>query len=52
MRTPRRLMSNTVRLAAGVALLGGTLTLGNADAATPPEATLSDGSPQASWSGV
>jgi CARDB protein len=51
MRTPRWFMSNTVRLAAVVALLGGTLTLGSADAATPPEATVSDGSPQASWSG-
>ena len=51
MRASRWLMSNTARVTAVVAVLGGSLSIGNADAATPPEATVSDGSPQASWSG-
>ena len=51
MRAPRWFMSNTVRLAAVVALLGGALTLGNADAATPPEGDCLRRSPQASWAG-
>jgi CARDB len=52
MRAPRQwVTSRTARFTAVVALLGGALTIGSADAATPGDGTVSDTSTSVSWSG-